>query len=364
MYRPLPDALATAHAAGLLTMMTTDAMLLSTHRIDEIGPLLDLVSSIVDGIARVTQPRCATHGRLHHDGRRARATPHRRIRFGVIFTLTQYNLDELDPSRASRPMRARRWCRCTRSKPWGTRRRSWEKATRPARARLRPVGMARLRAELGIQSTSSTAIRSIELRAAPSRCLGARPGSVGPARFVAEPARRRDDGRVVPLVYDFDDAFALGYLHENATYASWRTRDLDDDRRRARRARPVRRGAHGSSPRPRVRRSGRPGARVPRRDVRHGRHRGTRPWAARDRHGGRRGAGGAGTRAGRQRPACWCRPATRPRWPRPCAAGSSDAELRRHLRERAPAAPGDAAPAGRRRAAAPRRPAGTQAVPA
>ena len=50
--------------------------------------------------------------------------------------------------------------------------------------------------------------------------------------------------------------------------------------------------------------------------------------------GGRAGGARAAAPTGAGR-ACWCRPATRPRWPRRCAAGSTDADLRDRLRRAA-----------------------------
>ena len=75
-------------------------------------------------------------------------------------------------------------------------------------------------------------------------------------------------------------------------------------------------------PRPRVRRGRRAGARLARRDVRHGGHRGAGSRAAGHRDGGRRAAGGSGPDgATAVDPASWCRPVTARRWRPRCAAG-------------------------------------------
>ena len=82
-------------------------------------------------------------------------------------------------------------------------------------------------------------------------------------------------------------------------------------------------------------------------DLRHGRHRGAgpRPAGAGDRR--RRRARGARPRAGRRRArACWCRPTTRPRWPRRCAAGWTTPRCGERLRRRGARAAGDAAGTG------------------
>ena len=78
--------------------------------------------------------------------------------------------------------------------------------------------------------------------------------------------------------------------------------------------------AHGCRARPRVRERRPARARLARGDLRHGRHRGAGPRAARARDGRRRRERGARDAAG-----CWSRPATRRRSAPRCGAGSGTA---------------------------------------
>jgi MoaA/NifB/PqqE/SkfB family radical SAM enzyme len=94
LYRPLPAILEHAHRCGLLTAVTTNGMLLG-RRLEGLAGRVDLLAISLDGVP-------ASHNHLRADERafeamaanleavRASAIP-----FGFIFTLTQYNLNEL-----------------------------------------------------------------------------------------------------------------------------------------------------------------------------------------------------------------------------------------------------------------------------
>ncbi|PYS83312.1 MAG: radical SAM protein [Acidobacteria bacterium] len=96
MYKGLPDLLAHAHACGMLTTITTNGMLLDERRLEQLHGKVDLIAISLDG-------RPESHNRVRaspraFSGMRSRLKHLRKsgIPFGFIFTLTQYNLDELD----------------------------------------------------------------------------------------------------------------------------------------------------------------------------------------------------------------------------------------------------------------------------
>jgi len=96
LYRPLPDLLAHAHRCGMVTTVTTNGMLLDERRLAELAGAADLVAISLDGVP-------ASHDRMRADPRAfstmASRLPGLRssgIPFGFIFTLTQYNLHELE----------------------------------------------------------------------------------------------------------------------------------------------------------------------------------------------------------------------------------------------------------------------------
>ncbi len=96
LYQPLRELLLHAHRLGLVTTVTTNGMLLDERRLAELSGAADLVAISLDG-----EP--ASHDRMRADPRAfstmASRLPGLRdsgIPFGFIFTLTQYNLHELE----------------------------------------------------------------------------------------------------------------------------------------------------------------------------------------------------------------------------------------------------------------------------
>lgn len=96
LYRPLPELLAYARELGLLTTITSNGMLLTQRRWERLGELVDVLAISIDGTPR------------EHDRMRGREGAFRRTvanlavvrgcgtAFGLIFTLTQHNLDSLE----------------------------------------------------------------------------------------------------------------------------------------------------------------------------------------------------------------------------------------------------------------------------
>ncbi len=94
-YKALPDALAHARKVGIHTSMVSNGMLLTPRRLDTIQEHTDLLVIPLDG-------KPESHNRMRNSAKAfdAMATKlpdlqARGIDFGFLFTLTQYNLDEL-----------------------------------------------------------------------------------------------------------------------------------------------------------------------------------------------------------------------------------------------------------------------------
>ncbi len=95
LYRPLPEMLRHTKTLGLHTALATNGMLLNERHLDAIAPFIDLVAISIDGI-----PESHNHIRAHdhafeHMASQLGNLRERGINFGFIFTLTQYNLHEL-----------------------------------------------------------------------------------------------------------------------------------------------------------------------------------------------------------------------------------------------------------------------------
>ena len=96
LYGPLAELLRAGRAAGMANTVTTNGMLLSPRRLDPVVPYLDLLAVSVDGPP-------AEHNLMRRDPaafeRMLRYLPAVRaagVPFGVIFTLTRHNADQLE----------------------------------------------------------------------------------------------------------------------------------------------------------------------------------------------------------------------------------------------------------------------------
>jgi MoaA/NifB/PqqE/SkfB family radical SAM enzyme len=95
MYRPLPALLTHARSIDMATTVTTNGMLLTDQRLAELAPVTSLLAISLDGPPD-------SHNRMRGDERafdtmakRLDGVRRSGIPFGFIFTLTQFNLDEL-----------------------------------------------------------------------------------------------------------------------------------------------------------------------------------------------------------------------------------------------------------------------------
>jgi Fe-coproporphyrin III synthase len=96
LYGDLSALLLHAHNCGLQTTFTTNGMLLSEAKINRLIGLVDLIAISLDGVPQShNRMRASAHAfeRMSSQLTHLRASG---IPFGFIFTLTQYNLDELE----------------------------------------------------------------------------------------------------------------------------------------------------------------------------------------------------------------------------------------------------------------------------
>jgi MoaA/NifB/PqqE/SkfB family radical SAM enzyme len=96
LYQDLPSLLRHAHDCGVVTTVTTNGMLLDERKLQSLVGAADLIAISLDGKPKshnlMRASKHAFSGMLARlPGLRASGIP-----FGFIFTLTQYNLDELE----------------------------------------------------------------------------------------------------------------------------------------------------------------------------------------------------------------------------------------------------------------------------
>jgi MoaA/NifB/PqqE/SkfB family radical SAM enzyme len=209
LYTELAELLAGARALGMITSVTTNGMLASDRRWQPLAPLVDVLAISVDG----SQER---HDAIRSAGAFAATNSNlARIRssgvpFGFIFTLTQFNADDLD---FVVRLAAHHGARSVQVHPLTVHGRATK-----TMADARPDGIelaaalfeaSRLGGELGVvvhvDAVTSGQIRAYHDRLVPSRPV-VRLVDVAPVLIV------ESEGFVVPLTHEVDRRLALGSL--------------------------------------------------------------------------------------------------------------------------------------------------------
>jgi MoaA/NifB/PqqE/SkfB family radical SAM enzyme len=96
LYKPLLDLLRSARSSGMLNTLTSNGPLLTAARMHELAPWLDLVAISIDGSPRqhdLMRGQAVALSRTVANFKHARASG---VPFALIFTLTQFNVDELE----------------------------------------------------------------------------------------------------------------------------------------------------------------------------------------------------------------------------------------------------------------------------
>lgn len=96
LFKPLPALLASARALGMVTTITSNGVLATHARWDELAPLLDFAAISIDGPPDehdAIRCRIGAFARTLENFAVVRSSG---VPFGLIFTLTQYNLSSLE----------------------------------------------------------------------------------------------------------------------------------------------------------------------------------------------------------------------------------------------------------------------------
>ena len=218
MFRPLRALLLHARSLGLLTTVTTNGMLLDVRHIEALNGAAGLVAISLDG-------RPESHDRMRGHPR-AFATMARRlpalraagIAFGFIFTLTQFNLDELIWAAEFALAQGARLLQVHPLEAVGRARERLGTAVPDATelsyavlavARLKELVGDRLVIQLDVAGRDAMA-------AAPETVFAAAdwPALDRPLGELLSPLIVEADGTVVPVEYAFGRQWALGNLRE------------------------------------------------------------------------------------------------------------------------------------------------------
>ena len=218
MYGPLRALLLQARSLGMLTTVTTNGMLLDARRIEVLSGAAGLVAISLDGTP-------ASHDRMRGHPR-AFATMARRlpglraagIPFGFIFTLTQFNLDEMIWAAEFALAQGARLLQVHPLEAVGRAQEELEAAVPDetelsyavlAVARLKELAGDRLVIQLDVAGRDAMAASPAAVFAADDW-----PGDDRPLGEMLSPLIVEPDGAVVPVEYAFGRHWALGNLHE------------------------------------------------------------------------------------------------------------------------------------------------------
>lgn len=218
LYRPLAALLAHARDIGLRTAVTTNGMLLTERRLNELTGLLDLIAFSIDGI-----PEAHNHIRRSPIAfkkmvSRLPAVRASGIRFGFIFTLTQSNVDQLE---WVAEFAAAEGAGLLQIHPLEEVGRAVDDMPELApdaiegsvalleAARIQARYAGRLQVQLDLSARSALRRNPERVYATPST------GGVNtPLARLVSPLIVEADGSVVPLQYGFDRRYALGNLRD------------------------------------------------------------------------------------------------------------------------------------------------------
>ena len=217
MFRPLRALLLQARSLGLLTTVTTNGMLLDVRRIEALKGAAGLVAISLDGTPE-SHDRMRGHPRAFATmARRLPALRAAGIPFGFIFTLTQFNLDELIWAAEFALAQGAQLLQVHPLEAVGRAQDGLAAAVPdPTELSYAVLAVARLKELVGDQLVIQLDVAGRDaMAAAPERVFAAIwPSSDRPLGELLSPLIVEADGTVVPVEYAFGRQWALGNLRE------------------------------------------------------------------------------------------------------------------------------------------------------
>ncbi|MFI1714836.1 radical SAM protein [Streptomyces litmocidini] len=215
LHPPLPALLAAAREQGMRTTVTTNGMLLTERRPAELTGPVDALAVSLDGTPE-------SHVRMRRDARsfalmerRLQAVRESGIAFGFVFTLTRFNVHELDRVSRFAVDAGAGLLQIDPLEPEGYAAELLDGAVpdvkEPAFAVLEAV---RARSSGGMTVQVDVTTRG-ELRARPEVFVPVQGREGRRLGTWLTPLVVETDGTVVPLAYGFDRRYAMGSLHDS-----------------------------------------------------------------------------------------------------------------------------------------------------
>jgi MoaA/NifB/PqqE/SkfB family radical SAM enzyme len=223
-YRPLPTVLRAAKDNGLRCIATTNGLLFEMHRLSSMRGILDFVAISIDGRPDDHDRMRGRSGVFDEVRRKLDIVRSSGISFGILFTLTMHNVDDLEWAAQFAVEQGAAMLQIHPLEPVGRGRtlgRSVPDEVEAAYAVIEVKRLARMYPQLNFQVDIATRaalqanarLSTIDEAASPKTPLAE---LVSP--LVVEP-----DGTCVPLEYGFPRAYALGNVNEIALsrMAAW-----------------------------------------------------------------------------------------------------------------------------------------------
>jgi sulfatase maturation enzyme AslB (radical SAM superfamily) len=221
LYSALPQLLAHARSLGMITSITTNGMLLTQQRIEQLHDVVNLIAISLDGVAESHNRMRAAPRAFEIMTRCLEPIRQAGIPFGFIFTLTLYNLDELEPvarfavEQGATLLQVHPLEEVGRAKEHLINKAPDELEL--AYAFLEVARLQKLYAD-SLQIQFDVTDRGV-VRQSPERVFALDPASLPdvtqqPLADLVSPLIIENSGHVVPIQYGFSHAYALGDLHQ------------------------------------------------------------------------------------------------------------------------------------------------------
>jgi MoaA/NifB/PqqE/SkfB family radical SAM enzyme len=216
MYKPLAALLDGAHTSGALTTVTTNGMLLTRRRLDELAERVDLLAISLDGPPESHDRMRGSPHAFRQMHSRLAGLRESGIPFGFIFTLTQRNVHELDWVARFAVDEGARLLQVHPLEEVGRARRLLVGDTPDAlESAYAFIEVARLRAAYeGMLTVQLDLVHGASLSRDPARVYAAGYDADAPLSELVSPLVIEASGLVVPLQYGFSRPLALGSLHK------------------------------------------------------------------------------------------------------------------------------------------------------
>jgi MoaA/NifB/PqqE/SkfB family radical SAM enzyme len=217
LYRSLRLLLDDAHSSGMVTTVTTNGMLLNRRRLESLHGAIDLLALSLDGVPESHNRMRASDHAFEAMANNLGAIRESGIPFGFIFTLTQYNLDELDWVYRFAKAEGAKLLQIHPLEMAGRAVHTLADARPDSReAVFAELERSRLQTDAGADMLIHLDFVSVRsLSRAPDRAFATDVSAeTSSLSELASPMVIEEDGTVVPLQYGMAREYALGNLHD------------------------------------------------------------------------------------------------------------------------------------------------------